>query len=75
MIYSHEYVGLAGELEAQNVAVLRLCLAALHTIFHRYNVNGEREGGTIKKWHMKDGRFVEGRLFPGSNYTTVFRTA
>ena len=28
LIYSHEYVGLAGELEAQNVAVLRLCLAA-----------------------------------------------
>ena len=66
LIYSHEYVGLAGELEAQNVAVLRLCLAALHTIFHRYNVNGEREELNNKemayeRWEdlWKEGYFPE----------------
>lgn len=43
LIHSHEYVDLAGELEAQDVAVLRLCLAVLHTVFYRYNVDGDLE--------------------------------
>lgn len=66
LIYSHEYVDFAGELEAQNVAVLRLCLAGLHTIFHRYNVNGKREKLANKemayeRWEdlWKEGHFPE----------------
>ena len=43
LIHSHEYADFAGELEAQNVAVLRLSLAVLYTIFYRYNVDGELE--------------------------------
>lgn len=43
LIHSHEYADFAGELEAQNVAVLRLSLAVLYTVFYRYNVDGELE--------------------------------
>ena len=43
LIESHKYVDFAGELEPQNVAVLRLCLAVLHTVFSRYDVDGKPE--------------------------------
>ena len=38
---SHELRGLAGELPTQDVAVLRLLLAVLHSVFARYDSNGE----------------------------------
>jgi CRISPR system Cascade subunit CasA len=34
------YIRLAGELPTQDVAVLRLLLAVLHTVFSRYNLDG-----------------------------------
>lgn len=43
LLYSHEYADFAGELKAQDIAVLRLCLAVLHTVFGRYNEGGEPE--------------------------------
>lgn len=39
-IHSHEYVDFAGELEAQDIAILRLCLAVMHTVFYRYDAEG-----------------------------------
>lgn len=41
LLKSHEYVELAGELPTQDVAVLRLMLAVLHTVFSRYSPQGE----------------------------------
>ena len=41
LLYAHEYKGLAGELPTQDVAVLRLLLAVLHTVFSRVDVQGE----------------------------------
>ena len=41
MLKSHEYVELAGELPTQNVSILRLMLAVLHTVFSRYSPQGE----------------------------------
>ena len=43
LIHCHEYADFAVELEAQNIAVLRLSLAVLYTVFYRYNVDGELE--------------------------------
>ena len=41
---SHEFAGLAGELPTQEVAVLRLLLAVLHTVYSRTDEKGaERE--------------------------------
>lgn len=37
---AHEYKRLAGESALQDVAVLRLMLAVLHTVFSRYDVDG-----------------------------------
>ena len=37
----HLYTDLAGELATQNVAVLRLLLAVLHTVFSRVDEHGE----------------------------------
>lgn len=41
LLKAHEYVELAGELPTQDVAVLRLMLAVLHTVFSRYSPDGE----------------------------------
>ena len=38
---AHLYTDLAGELATQNVAVLRLLLAVLHTVFSRVDEHGE----------------------------------
>lgn len=41
LLHAHEYKGLAGELPTQDVAVLRLLLAVLYTVFSRVDVQGE----------------------------------
>lgn len=41
LLHAHEYKDLAGELPTQDVAVLRLLLAVLHTVFSRVDVQGE----------------------------------
>lgn len=50
---ANEYLGLAGELPTQDVAVLRLLLAVLHTVFSRFEADGspaqERSGSDIKE--------------------------
>ena len=38
---SHEFLRLAGETPTQDVAVLRLLLAVLHTVFYRVDADGE----------------------------------
>ena len=44
LTHAHEYDALAGELPTQDVAILRLLLAVLYTVFTRYNADGsERE--------------------------------
>ena len=40
LLHAHEYAGLAGELPTQDVAVLRLLLAVLQTIFYRVDLEG-----------------------------------
>lgn len=41
LLHAHEYKSLAGELPTQDVTVLRLLLAVLHTVFSRVDVQGE----------------------------------
>ena len=41
LLDSHHYLRLAGELPTQDVAVLRLLLAVLHTVFYRVDTDGE----------------------------------
>ncbi len=41
LLDSHQYLQLAGELPTQNVAILRLLLAVLHTVFYRVDTDGE----------------------------------
>lgn len=41
IINSHNYKALSGELPTQDIAVMRLLLAVLHTIFSRADENGE----------------------------------
>lgn len=38
---SHHYKGLAGDMETQNFALMRVLLAVMHTVFSRFNANGE----------------------------------
>ncbi len=38
---AHRYKGLAGEMQMQNFAILRLLLAVLHTVFSRLNSQGQ----------------------------------
>lgn len=39
---AHNYEALCGESEPQNVAVLRIILAVVHTVFSRYDLDGNR---------------------------------
>lgn len=41
LLDSHQYLRLAGELPTQDVAILRLLLAVLHTVFYRVDTDGE----------------------------------
>lgn len=41
LLRSHEYTALSGELPTQDVSILRLLLAVLHTVFSRYTPEGE----------------------------------
>lgn len=41
LLHAHEYKALAGELPTQDVAVLRLLLAVLHTVFSRVDAQGQ----------------------------------
>ena len=42
LICADEYRGLAGETETQNMAILRLLLACLHTVFSREDEMGNK---------------------------------
>lgn len=55
LIHAHEYADLAGELPTQDVAVLRLLLAVLHTVFSRVDCQGREAPFTmaqdaLKRW-------------------------
>ncbi len=55
LIHAQSYRDLAGELKTQDVAVLRLMLAVLHTVFSRVNVEGvsdpiEDEETAVERW-------------------------
>lgn len=41
LLHAHEYTSLAGELPTQDIVILRLMLAVLHTVFSRVDENGE----------------------------------
>lgn len=66
VLRAHEYVDLAGELPTQDVSILRLMLALLHTIFSRYLPDGEkkpleRPQDALRRWSelWHAGRFPE----------------
>lgn len=41
LVRAHEFIDLGGETQTQNIAVLRLLLAVVHTVFSRMDENGE----------------------------------
>lgn len=66
LLHAHEYKGLAGELPTQDVAILRLLLAILHTVFYYYAPDGEEEilddpDDVLDRWETiwNAGRFPE----------------
>lgn len=55
ILHSHEYSDLCGELPTQNVAVMRLLLAVLYTVFSRVDKDGnpapiDDEDEAFKRW-------------------------
>ena len=55
LLGAHAYADLAGELPTQDVAVLRLLLAVLHTVFSRVDCRGQEAPltstpGALKRW-------------------------
>ena len=43
LIHAHEYLDLSGDMPEQDMAVLRLLLAVLHTVFSRVDENGQAD--------------------------------
>lgn len=65
LLHAHEYAGLAGELPTQDVAVLRLLLAVLQTVFYRVDLEGNvspltEEEEALDRW----GRLWEKKHLP-----------
>lgn len=65
LLRSQDYVDLAGELPTQDVAVLRLLLAVLHTVFSRVDEQGREKpvnnaNQALLRWKM----LWEGKRFP-----------
>lgn len=63
---AHQFKSLAGEMAAQDIAVLRCLIAIVHTIFTRVNVEGiessvEDESECIERWKSlwETGKFPE----------------
>lgn len=57
LLGAHAYAGLAGELPTQDVAVLRLLLAVLHTVVCRYDPQGREsplrdEDDALERWKV-----------------------
>jgi CRISPR type I-E/ECOLI-associated protein CasA/Cse1 len=53
--HAQEFKGIAGELPTQDVAVMRLLLAILHTVFSRYDIDGslkkiDTEEEAVERW-------------------------
>ena len=77
LLHAHEYAGLAGELPTQDVAVLRLLLAVLQTIFYRVDLEGSPspltdEEGALDRW----GQLWEEKRLPEKpilDYLTAWR--
>ncbi len=66
LIHAHEYKSLSGELPTQDVAILRLLLAVLHTVFARVDADGnphqlEDEEEAVDFWQelWKNGKLPE----------------
>ncbi|MBR1392308.1 MAG: type I-E CRISPR-associated protein Cse1/CasA [Ruminococcus sp.] len=68
LLRAHEYKALSGELPTQDIAVMRLLLAVLHTVYSRVDENGapaplddEEEDDAIDRWKAlwDKGRFSE----------------
>ena len=55
LLNAHDYLDLAGEMATQDVAVLRMLIAVVHTIFSRVDENGENyeiesEDDALDRW-------------------------
>ncbi len=66
LLQAHRFAGLNGELPTQDIAVLRLLLAILHTVFSRFDSNGipsplRSENDALIRWSKlwADGQFPE----------------
>lgn len=77
LLDSHNYRCLAGELPTQDVAILRLLLAVLHTVFYRVDLDGEDapvedEDQALERWQAlwEMGHFPEK---PIRNYLTYWK--
>ena len=65
LLRSHEYTALSGELPTQDVSILRLLLAVLHTVFSRYTPEGEYKPVSSPKEAMRRWKTLwDGGKFP-----------
>ena len=77
LLHAHEYAALAGELPTQDVAVLRLLLAVLQTVFYRVDLEGTpspltEEEEALDRW----GQLWEEKRLPEKpilDYLTAWR--
>src|SRR5699024_9663019 len=66
LLHAEMYLGLAGETDSQNIAILRLLLAVLHTVFSRKNDEGkdlpiDDNTEPLRRWEAiwRRGKFPE----------------
>ena len=72
---AHTYKDLCGELPTQDFAMLRLLLAVLHTVFSRYDVNGDElllddACDALERWN----KLWENKRFPSEVITEYLKS-
>ena len=66
LLQAHQYMALSGELPTQDISILRLLLAVLHTVFARYAPDGTyspltKPADAMQRWNelWNAGKFPE----------------
>ena len=75
ILNAHNYESLAGEMPTQDIAILRLILACLHTIFERYDLDGNEsyiyeEGAVYAKYRWME--LWNNKAFPAAPIIKYF---
>lgn len=76
LLHAHQYTSLSGELPTQDIVILRLMLAVLHTVFPESMRTAMRQNWKTKKKRLRGGQ-IFGNLvsFRRNRFSNIWKMA